>query len=274
VVNVDTGEWLPGSYRLVIDGSVIIPPDEAEKRRKRARQKYDYRCKQYRAEDRGHFVFVKGGGQFDDLPPESLSRLIYLSTYLPWGSNALYKTQRKGMTKKDLPAILDVSQATVKRFWCDVSPRYLTEDCNGNLVIQNDYVMCGSIGRGKGQSYRKIYIDTFRSLYRNSRPSQHKLIGQILQHLDDLHIERNMFCREPRAKDYGTADPLTPQDFCLIVGYSQANVARLQRDYEALRFERDGHFSKAISFCEDGIIVNPFLTYNGDDHAPLLRYFQ
>ena len=246
----------------------------AAKRRERAKQRFDFLAKQYRAEDRGRFVFVKSGGQFEDLPPESLSRLVYLSTYLPWGSNVPHKTQRKSISRKDLPAILDVSEATAKRFWRDVSPRYLTEDSSGNLIVQNDYIKRGSIGRGKGQSYRKVYIDAFRSLYRNARPSQHKLIGQILWHLDDLHIECNVLCREPRAEDVSLAEPLTPQDFCLAVGYSQANVARLQHDYEALRFERDGHYSKAVAFCEDGIFVNPFLTYNGDDHAPLLRRFQ
>jgi len=221
----------------------------------------------------GKFIFVTSAST-PNLSPEALARLVLLATYTPWGKNCLRLTQRRGMTKADLASVLRLSTATANRFFNEASPAYLVEGADGTLSMRGNLCRHGQLSKEGRQSWRKLYVDTFRSLYAHARPSQHKLIGYLLGQLGALNLEHNCLCRNPAEIDPKLVEPLTAQEFCAAIGHDPSNFSRLRRYYESLRFEHAGCYYKPVVFGKDGIWVNPRVSYNGGNYAPLLRRFK
>lgn len=136
-------------------GDVIIPAEE-RKRRCEMRKKREGR---YRSKGE-RYIFVNATFDFLDLPPSIVTKLIYLSTYADYNNSLIASIKSKTTIKRcDLPTILGVSKRTSERFWESVKDKYVREDENGSLWL-NDSIF----KRGKLKNKTAVEYQQFLSL--------------------------------------------------------------------------------------------------------------
>jgi len=208
----------------------------------------------------------KGGGQHER--KKSIGRLVFLSTFLKWEDGALLLTQRSKMSRDDLPEILGFSRQTASRFLDEASPNYITLDSANNLYMNPKIFYRGEIGRhGESASWRKIYTDSVRKLYRMAGKNNHRYLGYVFKMLPFISIEYNGLCGDIFEKDLALVQFMTDADFCNRIGYDYSAVSRLKKIYRRIRFDVDGHMEPFCAFVEAGdstrIFVNPHILYNG-----------
>ena len=225
-IDIATGEYVQG----------IQMTDEEE--RKRRKKYWELRnAKELRRIDHGplgkFYLSACRSEQFEGLKPQDITRLIYLVSHLNYKS-VLMLNERRKMTLTDLPAVLNVSDSTAKRFWDNVSGRYITQECDGTLVVQ------GTFFRGK-QKYiterlTKFYIQSVQKLYRATPTSKQGCLGRVFQLLAFINVEYNILCRNPEETDLSRVAPMTLKEFCDETGYAVSKAHRLVVDLCSLVF--------------------------------------
>ena len=239
-------------------------------------QQERYKQRLYRKQN--PFIFIREQ-DFDDISPESLTRLIFLNTFANYNDNKLMISERAPMHKKDLAKILGISPATVFRFWHEVSPKYLQENPSGLILTDRAIFYKGDLKNADHNSlYRRLYIRSVRTLYRSISDTKYvKHLGYIFRLLPLINLEYNILCYNPAETNIEDIQPITLSEFCSLIHYNSENVDKLLNIYRRIRFEVPGKPNKTerfISFVSDGIsrgksciIVNPRILFNGSDYS-------
>lgn len=269
VIRNDTGEVVETVIAEVPIGSYIFTPAQQEllKLKKELEAK-----KQYKRNANVKFVFTSSEHNYQDIKPETLGRLMYLSTYLQYGSDILSRTQKTKMKKADLPQVLMLPRGTFYRFWEDVNGKYLQEDENGHIVLSSD---CFCRGKPRlqniGDEWQKLYIELMRELYSKTSPTNHRYLGYVFQMLPFLNVEYNILCHNPQETKLDDIRPMSLNEFCLACGYANADQrTRLMKKYSQIHFDVNGKSERFCSIVTDladignaNIYVNPNIIYKG-----------
>lgn len=263
-INPDTGEthemykaWLP------VGSKVYTPEQQAayQKHLKAVSRKIGRKTSN---RELGAFAFVNVNNSFEKLKPANVTRLIYLSTFLSFGSNILMKTERSAMRYDELPMILNCSNKTVKRFWDEVSPQYITLTDDG-LMLTNDVIFLRDKLKDRSSYFQKIYKDCVRKLFETA--INLNSIGYIFQMLAYVNIEFNVLCRNPEESELQNIHPITIDQFCELIGYNANQKSRIVNTYKKIRFNVNGREERLIAFVDGGqrIVINPRVIYSGAD---------
>ena len=253
---------------MVPVGTVFYTPEQLQKINERKRQQHEFLNSKTTLDSLGRFSFLYATQRFEDISPEAAARLVYLSTFLKWEDGALLLTQRAKMNHTNLPEVLGLSRQTVSRFIDEVSPKYITLDGENNIIMSPKMFYRGKIGRhGESLSWRKVYADSVRKLYRMAGRSNHRYLGYVFQLLPFISVQYNGLCLNIFEKDLNAVQFMSDIDFCDLIGYDRSAVSRLKRIYKKIRFEVDGHTEPFCAFVDVGdstrIFVNPRILYNG-----------
>lgn len=221
----------------------------------------------------GYFYFARQQEQFTHISPESVSRLIYLNTYMSFNGNKLMLTERTPMKRSDLSKVLGLSASTVSRFWKEVSPAYIVEQKDGLVFANHDVFIRGSLSK-TSERFQKFYIDGVRRLYNSVPRANDRQLGYLFKLLPHINIEYNLICRNPLEKDIERVELVSLADFCNMVGFDVAHVSKLLRIYSNIRFDVGGRTERFCAIAYDGvhksgakIIVNPHILYSGSDYS-------
>lgn len=264
-----TGEVTDAIITTVPVGTVFYTPEQQAAARKRREQLQVFSNQKAQLDSLGQFSFVCASQQFEDVSPETAARLIYLSAFLKWeAAGALFLTQRSQMSRDSLPEVMGLSRQTVSRFLDEVAPKYVVLDDTSNLYMNPKYFCRGKIGRhGESVSWRKIYMDSVKKLYRLAGKTKHRYLGYVFQMLPFVSIQYNGLCSNIFEKDLDLVQFITDKDFCKKIGYNYSAVSRLKKIYKAIRFDVEGHTEPFCAFVDAGngtkIYVNPHILYNG-----------
>jgi len=276
-----TGEVVEAIVTTIPIGSIILTPaqlDLLEIKKKNEAQKM------YRRNNKAKFVFAHSEHDYQDIKPETLGRLMYLSTYLPYGTNVLSRTQKTKIKKADLPSIMGLSTGTFYRFWEDLKGKYLQEDENGYIVLSPACFVRGKIqAKNIGEEWQKLYIEFMRELYAKTPPTNHRYLGYIFQMLPFVNIEYNILCHNPQETDLAAIQPITLDEFCLACGYANTDQrTRLVKKYAQIYFNVEGSKERFCSIITDlanigkaNIYINPNIIYKGSrwDDVKILGKF-
>lgn len=220
----------------------------------------------------GRFYFLLSDGQYKDISPANMARLVYLATFLHIeDGNRLYCTARTPMHKSDLEEVLHLSQASVSRFWAEVSEKYLTVGSDGVLVLSSEFFNCGKTPKDwYGREFQTVYSEFVRDLYQRASSSQHKRLGFIFQLLPFVNFEWNVLCWNPEEPDLDKVRCMTISEFCDQIGYDRGQCNRLAREYSSLKFKVGNGFEALCSFVthKPGLtrakmFINPRILYKG-----------
>lgn len=124
-VDIETGEVTESVIlKAPIGTRYYTPKQQAAYAKKKSREQI---CKQMQSK-LGHFYFLFNDNIFDRISPSSVTRLVYLNSFLSYNNNALMISQRTQMNISDLSQVLNVNKSTASRFFNEVAPEYITKD--------------------------------------------------------------------------------------------------------------------------------------------------
>ncbi len=279
-IEKETGELL---YEIE-EGSSIITPAERERRRSKREQRID------RKTPSGvHYVFSRSAqGSYDPLPPATMAKLVYLSTFLNYEGKLVH-----GITpirRRELAGILGISPTSVYYFWRDVNPLYVYEQADESIQDQKDEVLFmnpeyfyrGNLDRKHFTPYQKLFCKGIQSLYKSVPTSKHRQLGYLFKLLPYVNREWNVLCTPESVyeKDLDNIRTMSIEEFCQISGYTNtSNISKLKDVYDSLYFDMDGQQQKFCSFVYKSIkdatariVINPAVFYAGGDRNKVEVY--
>lgn len=270
-VERSTGEVFETYNPTVPMGTIFYTPEQqrAYKERKEAERQAGIRIKRYGVK-KEQFAFVSTASDFTDVSPANITRLIYLSTYLSWHDNELRKGERHRIKRCELSNILCVSNSTAERFWQEVSPRYVTEDDNGTLILNPNVFAKGSAKRLLA-FYIKVFAKGMQALYKSVPKAQHKQLGYIFAMLPYVNTEHNILCHNTDERSIDNIEPMTMREFCEEIDFNYRHVNRLHSIFKHLRFDVDGRRELFCSIIRNEytgkelMVVNPKVFYSGSN---------
>ena len=168
--DLETGEII-GIYE---NGGRFTSSEELERRCKEKEKRQNKEMLKRASGEK--FVFVKADESMQPLPPETVTKLIFLSTYSNYEGVLMLK-ERKKMQKKDIAAVLNISDRAAASFWAQVKDTYIRDSDKGLLLL--DTFKRGKIRTSSGQAYQKIWIKGIRALYNAANIRQHKQLGYV-----------------------------------------------------------------------------------------------
>lgn len=277
--NACTGEIVDATLALCPVGTRITTPRELQRRAEKAEERKAAEerkeVKKYwlrKQQELGNYCFVISKRAFDDIRPETLVRLVYLSTYADYDTGVLMRTARSAMLKTELTEVLRVSESTVRRFLTEAN-KYLTVNDDGTMRVERPYFRKGTLRGTEYVIYQKVFIDAVRRLYKACSAGDHKRLGYVFQMLPYVSVEYNMLCHNPDEVELDKVEPMSVREFCEKIGYDYSDIARLRKEYARIKFPVGGHEENFFAFVSDGndiglarIFVNPHILFSGLDY--------
>jgi len=268
--DVDSGEDVGSELREVPAGSIVLTPRQqaAHKAYKERRQKIAAQKKEL-----GQHIYVNScENAFRDLPAGTVARAAYLGSYICFGTDELWQTRVKRISRKDLPSVMNLSKPTADRFWRDVKGKYFLTDNDGFLHTVGQSFIKGKLNVPSVDEYQKLYIASPREIYEKIPVQQHKRLGYALKMLPFLNFEYNILCYNPTERMRDEIVPITVAEFCEKVGFDRSRAYKLPKEYSKLTFTVKGRKEVFCKFFFNGddiltanIYINPRLIYKGSD---------
>lgn len=275
VVQRSTGEVVDAVWTCVPVGSRIYTPESLDARNEYLRLKENNELRRTSNKELGNFFFVPHDEDFKDLTPQTVTRLIFLNTFINYDNNKLMLTERTPMKRKDLSDVLGVSKAVITKFWKEVAPKYVTEREDGLIFTNTEVFIKRKLShQRKYVPYEKFYIDGIRTLYKATEVSNHKHLGYVFKMLPFINLEYNVLCKNPEEKELEKIEFLSLSEFCGAIGYDISQLNRLLGIYKTLKFDVKENKEKFCAFTYDGInrksariFINPHILYNGTNYS-------
>ncbi len=224
---------------------------------------------EHRRKEGMQYYFVRSDSRFEGVSPAMVTRLIYLSTYARY-DNAVMRTRKTHMERKNLPSVLGLSARHTANFWKEVSPKYVYEDENGFLYLNEAFFKRGKLQRKGFIQYQQFYDTGVRALYDASNGLYHKHLGYLFKLLPFINIEYNLVCWNPFETDINKIELLSMGEFCEQIGYDISHIDRLLKVYNKVRFPVDGRMERFCTMIYNGldtyhakICINPNIFYVG-----------
>ncbi len=257
-------------------GTLTYTPESQEMYRERKEREQKNYLRRLNNNPLGNFYFIPTREQFSNLLPETVTRLIYLNTFINYHDNKLMLSQRTNMKYKDLSSVLGVSKATVSRFWKEVSPKYITKPDNDLMITNNMVFSRGHLRQKQYTAYQKFYIDSVRKLYESVERKHHKKLGYLFKLLPFINIEYNLLCCPECTLEtnINNIELISMADFCNWIGYDIKHLNTLIDTYRNIYFDVNGRQERFCTFIYDGvnkrgakICINPHVLYSGSDYS-------
>lgn len=256
-------------------GSIIYTPHDRQARKKRIEEENQRKLRRVYKNELGHFYFAHEDC-IQNIKPQTLTRLLFLATYMGYNNNLLYRTERRFLKKSDLPVLLKLKNNTFYNFWGEVSGKYIFEQLDGSLRMSP--LFCRGKLKQKCDTknvggYQQIYIEALRQLYWQTPVSKHCHLGYVFEMLPHINWEYNLLCWNPSEKDLEKVDLMTIDELCTIIGYSKSQRARLWNACQQLKFQDSGRIHNLVSFVLGNdmqignmrIFINPRVIYRGSN---------
>ena len=217
--------------------------------------------------------FITNFNKIEDLDAKTITRLMYLATYVSYKDNLLTYDNGNPLKRKDIKKIMGLGDTTFKSFFAEIiSKGYLIETPDGYKLSTN------IIHKGETklrplddhERYVKIYIQAMRKMYNSVTTHQHKFLGYVFQMLPYVNIYHNILCLNPFEKDIENIRPLTFSDMLNDLGLCEHNINQFRTTAEKVLFDINGeeqHFlcyvlNAEVKSKNDGVvIINPNILY-------------
>lgn len=282
LVSSNTGEYLGE-----LDSPEIYQKDERStiKRNFRLKEKKDILqyCRTKKYQELGSFVwniYKISEPHSKNIKPSSLTRLMYLSTYLSYDSY-LTKPNNIAMNRNDIFETLKISKREFETFISEMKQNGIIFQSDNKWYIDKKIFYKGRISRKElsvyseeGKYFIRLYCEGIRKLYRSATVRSHKTLSNIFQMIPYINRKYNILCCNPLETDINKVQPMRLGEFCDIVGYNSKNAARLFNTlFEPTFILPDGSIKSAVRYVADKstqkktykIFINPRIYYAGDN---------
>lgn len=171
---------------------------------------------------------------FSDISDSTLSRLIYLMTYLSYDKDYLVIRDDicapyRPMLKEDVKRVIRLSERRFEDFWTELmATKVITEQSDGKLVV------CDQFQRGKlvkkkiqDMSAIKIFDSCVRYLYENTTSKSRRYLAYLYRLIPYINATYNVFCSNPEETRRNKIDCMTAKEMCWILGLDESHETRI-----------------------------------------------
>lgn len=264
---------------LSLEENVVINKDAAQKAQEEKEQRLNEHYKRRSAMEFVWVLYQASTGLATTLSAKYVAMLFYLATYYQYSGGL--GTGKKGIDKKQLPKLLQVSEKTAYRFWNAVQSAGIgEEDPNGNLLLNKRYFLKGNLPTKKKLAVMasdntyvaRGYIKSIRHLYETAEPGARNYLGYLFLLLPFVNREYNIVCHNPLETDMSKIQPMSVGEVCLALGYDTDNSSRLMRELLELKFTAYDKTQGAIRYVVTSnvsdksaykLFLNPNVLYAG-----------
>lgn len=239
-----------------------------------------------------HMFYVKNELLFNELglDPSTITRLIYLATYIDYNNRKTNLLVKYGqykkvisMTKEDIKKVMQLSKSTFNAFFKELKEKSILFELDNKFYINNKYFEKGIInGREVDEvklnnEYTRVFIDTTRELYEGSSSRQHKHLGYVFQLIPFLNYSRNILTYNTDETNFYNMNFIGLKDVCELLGINSddGNDKKLEKQLLKLKVtiaNKDYYlFKHVVSYGDseattyDYFIMNPRITWRGKE---------
>lgn len=208
---------------------------------------------------------------FPEMQSQTLSRLLYLSTYINY-DGILMKNKDCCITKGNMNELLKLSTQTFYDFYNEmISLGFIKELETGKLLINDDYFFKGKI---ENVHFDKCLIrlshGNVRYLYENVKPSKHKQLGYVYKLIPYINKKYNTLCENPLETDINFVKPLSKtEDIAKICNFAPKNHKRLYEGICEVQIDNQPVIKVYQEYLTKKMMIfaNPKVYYGGSDYG-------
>lgn len=296
IVDAKTGETVK-----IQAGTKIISPEEIEYRRDFMRRKKELDLEKYlknkSLEQYGQFVWhiYKIAEPYNlQLKPATITRLIYLATYLDTDGSIVDYEQPYGkkiyLKKEDISKCMNLNRKTFSRFFKEIQDKKILMEYKGRWYLSKKIFDKGSIPdkeiavlSGKGHYIIRMYKKAIREIYLKSKVTSHPTLGYLFQIIPFVNREYNIVCFNPLETDINKIKCMTVSDYCRAIGYCENSPSKIFNLLWNLEFTTERGKECAVAYVSNKsvqkgnffIYINPYVYYAGShwDKVEILGAF-
>lgn len=219
---------------------------------------------------RGQFYSIlckETGFLWDDVTEPTLSKLIYLATFIDndncicfdgnWEETILSDKQqvitRRGipMTKYDIQKTLNVHRNTFAAFWKEcITKQLIIESDNSFFLSRDRFRFCNSSGINKSKiSMVKMFKHAIRYMYEHTDERSRKTLVHLYRLIPFINLTYNGLCKNPFETDKKKIKALPLSDICEMFGIESKYQLRFLNKLKKLRFiDKEGKECSVIRY--------------------------
>ena len=159
---------------------------------------------------------------FPNIKPQHIARMMYIISYLGYDGYLVYDNGR-AITKQGLLKKIKVARTQSEEFYDEMVANNIFIEQDGKIYINACYFCKGSIKKitKHHKSITRIYSNSIREIYESIPPALHKHLGYIFKVIPFVNTHYNILCSNPLESVYENIQPLSLNEFCNIIHYSE-----------------------------------------------------
>ena len=198
-----------------------------------------------------------------------LFRFIYLCTYMDFDNCLRFGSKfrnkhRAFMTERDLGEVLGLSARetiNTKAFLYQIGVLKYDGD---KLKIDLCTTTRGELPKSYKQKSTRVFHDSIRELYENSKPMEHKRLGLLFRILPLINYKHNIVCENTSEDCITNVVSYDMKKLCKLVGYSEKNHLRLKNDLFGIKIKGRNVIGIFEKQNKSMIVINPAIYYAGN----------
>ena len=281
MVDNDTGEVF---LRQDGESAVTIRTVEGQKRAQRYAEQKDGSPLSVKSKEDGFIwcIFNVARELHPEISPASLTRLIYIATFVREDGLIVEDLKGKPMSLDKVRHKIDASDATFWRFWKEVRSNGVVVDAPGGLAIDRSMFRFGGLDRRELQALRKddiyiskVWVQAVRYLYENASERTMKQLSVLFRIMPFVNRQFNVVCWNPLEERQSEVRRMTLAEVAEIAGYKAKDLTRFQSNLMGIIFERNGRMMNAVNYtyhnnggiAQHSLYINPYVYYGGNRFA-------
>lgn len=203
--------------------------------------------------------------------PALAFRFLYLCSYadsdgyLRFGGNKNY-IKMLYMETKDFKEVFNISTGMTTKIKNELFDNELIKQTDdGKLIVNKRYFKRNYSSKLKTEIHIMCSDEGIRSVYKMSKPTEHKRLGLVIVLLNHINIYSNIICKNIEEKDYQNVYPLTMNEICDVIKYDYTHFSKLK---QCLSKTKVNNNPMLVSTLRNGFhlfIVNPAIFYHDEN---------
>lgn len=169
--------------------------------------------------------FIPSERSFDNLNNPTISRLVYLATYVNKDNYIAYDNGQL-LSRGQLQSLLKLGDTSFKSLLIEAKKyNYLIEDEQGFQINSNIFGK-GKLQKAKDQRAAKLFIYSTRFLYEHATIDSHKTLAYMYMILPYVNLTYNVLCENPWETDKAKITKMSVDTLCAKLGLNISHSKR------------------------------------------------
>lgn len=218
--------------------------------------------------------------RFASLSQPDLARLMFIGTYVTWGSGRL-QSGKHIIRKADLQELVGMSRNKFAEFFKRLQDEGILTEVKetGELFVNPTVFYRGEMKshpQAKEYKFSRVYRQTVRDLYQQYNGRKLGQLAIVYSVLPFLNFDSNVVCYNPEETDLTLLRPMPISKLATALGYK--DPSKLSKALRGVKLDDKPVFTFAHNprnYNEKRIVVNPRVVYagNGEELKGLMVLF-